>query len=154
MAEYEIIDDLYIYYVEFPKDLSREHEIVMPCLDGYTIYINLNLDRKERFKAIEHAKEHIRSGDLDQHEGDVQKLEARAHALKPEMRKMDPETSRLASFWHKRWVDAHKRYISYLKRELDRERRMAEKYFWYDQAEDVLYRKEQTDLMTGGLRSI
>ncbi len=147
MADYEIIDDMYIYYVEFPKDLSREHEMVMPCLDGYTVYINLNLDRQGRLDAIEHAKGHIRAGDLDRHDGDVQEIEAKAHDLEPEVRKMDPETSRIASVWHKKWVEAHKRYVAYLNKELDRERRMAEKDFYYDQVEDALDRRERMELL-------
>ncbi|MDD6690830.1 MAG: hypothetical protein PUE63_03125 [Lachnospiraceae bacterium] len=147
MADYEIIDDMYIYYVEFPKDLSREHEMVMPCLDGYTVYINLNLDRQGKLDAIEHAKGHIRAGDVDRRDGDVQEIEARAHGIKPEIRKLDPETAKAASIWHKQWVEAHKRYVAYLNKELDREHRMAEKDFYYDQVEDALDRRERMEIV-------
>jgi len=52
-------------------------ETVTPCLDGYTIYINQNLDRTNQKKAYLHALRHIMGNDFEKF--DFQKIEHLAH---------------------------------------------------------------------------
>lgn len=68
------MDDVFVYYVDLPSGIN---EMVTPCLDGYTIYIDARLDNKEREKAYRHALFHIQSNDFE--EDDVQTIELRAH---------------------------------------------------------------------------
>ena len=58
------------------------HEMVTPCADGYTIYINARLDREHQMKAYHHALQHILNGDFDADNiRSVQEMEADAHGL-------------------------------------------------------------------------
>ena len=68
------MDDIFVYYVGLPDGV---HEIVMPCSDGFTIYINEKLDKSECLKAYEHALKHIRANDWGKE--DVQEVEYHAH---------------------------------------------------------------------------
>lgn len=81
MANCEIVDgNIYVYYVPFPSDMPNEHESVMPCLGGYSVYIDAALDTQSRIHEFQHALEHIKSGHLDNREDqDVQKIESAAH---------------------------------------------------------------------------
>ncbi len=72
------MDDVYIYFIHLPPGIS---ELVTPCLEGYTIYIDESLDEAHRLKAYEHAIEHIRSNDFER--ADVQTIEAEAHENAP-----------------------------------------------------------------------
>ena len=68
------MDDIYIYYVDFPDSVK---EVVTPCLDGYTIYINSKLPREAMIQAYKHAMRHICHSDFNN--DNVQDIEARAH---------------------------------------------------------------------------
>ena len=68
------MDDVYIYTIPLPR---RVREIVTPCSDGYTVYLSDRLDDAHRQKALRHALDHIRRGDL--YKDDVQLIEAEAH---------------------------------------------------------------------------
>lgn len=65
-------DSTYVYLVDLPVD-----EMVTPCADGYTIYLNARLSYRGRVKAYLHALEHIERDDWSK--TDVQKIEAEAH---------------------------------------------------------------------------
>ena len=65
-------DSTYVYLVDLPVD-----EMVAPCSDGYTIYLNARLSYRGRVKAYLHALEHIERSDWEK--TDVQKIEAEAH---------------------------------------------------------------------------
>ena len=67
--------DLFIYFVALPQGIN---EMVMPCIDGYTIYIDQDLDELGRLKAFWHAVKHIRREDFH---GDAGKVEMEAHML-------------------------------------------------------------------------
>ena len=73
--------DVYVYEVDIHGKVS---EAVVPCIDGYTVYINRNLPRNRRISALEHAVRHILRGDFEKpdtgeieeecHEADAQQL--------------------------------------------------------------------------------
>lgn len=68
--------DIYVYMIEMPSDVD---EAVMPCMGGYTVYINANLTRERQEQAYLHALGHINAGD-DNINGNVDEIELRAHA--------------------------------------------------------------------------
>lgn len=68
------MDDVFVYLVDLPAKID---EAVTPCLDGYTIYINSNLDNDSRLKAYAHAMFHIMNNDFEKI--NVQAIEAEAH---------------------------------------------------------------------------
>lgn len=55
-------DNIYIYLIDLPDGVRST---VLPCLDGYTIYINQNLSDEEMVNAYDHEIEHIDNGDYD-----------------------------------------------------------------------------------------
>ncbi len=68
------MDDIFIYCVVLP---SGVHEMVTPCADGYTVYLNA-LDCKERQRqALNHVIKHINKADYEK--TDVQTIESNAH---------------------------------------------------------------------------
>lgn len=69
------MDNIYTYLVKLPNGIK---EMVTPCVDGYTVYISIDLDRTGQLKAYDHAMEHIKNNDFASEE-DVQAIEARAH---------------------------------------------------------------------------
>lgn len=69
------MDNIYVYFVQFPCTTTRE--AVMPCADGYTIYIDARLDREARIEAFNHALGHIKNGDFERE--NVQEIETIAH---------------------------------------------------------------------------
>lgn len=69
------MDDVYIYFTDLP---NRIHEMVTPCCDGYTIYIDDRLDEIGRWKAYSHAMRHIINGDFSK--TNVQLIESGAHS--------------------------------------------------------------------------
>lgn len=71
------MDDIFVYIVDLP---TKIHEMVMPCEDGYTIYISNMLDHKNQLKALMHAVSHIRNNDFASCE-DVQTLENNRHVV-------------------------------------------------------------------------
>ena len=68
------MDDIFIYLIDLPPKVN---EAVTPCMDGYTVYINRNLDRDRQFKAFAHALKHITNNDFEK--SDVQQIESEAH---------------------------------------------------------------------------
>lgn len=67
--------DVYVYEVDIHGKVS---EAVVPCIDGYTVYINRNLPRNRRISALEHAVRHILRGDFEK--PDAGKIEEENHA--------------------------------------------------------------------------
>ncbi len=65
---------IFTYVIKLP---SKVNEMVLPCFDGFTIYISDQLDDEHRKKAWAHAMKHIAEGDFDDEH--VQQLERRAH---------------------------------------------------------------------------
>lgn len=57
------MDDVFVYCFPLPEGIS---EMVVPCEDGYTIYIDDNLCEEKKKKALEHALKHIRGNDWRQ----------------------------------------------------------------------------------------
>ena len=73
------MDDVFVYLREdMPCGVS---EMVTPCPDGYTVYINASLDQEHRMRAYEHALSHIKNNDFEKN--DVQEIESSAHGLEP-----------------------------------------------------------------------
>lgn len=68
------MDDIFVYYVDFPDNVK---EMVTPCYDGYTIYINKKLPGETRRRAYNHAISHVINNDFNG--WDVQSIEAKAH---------------------------------------------------------------------------
>lgn len=67
-------DRLFIYHIALPDGIN---EAVLPCLDGYTIYLNEKLSPQKREDAFWHAIEHIQNHDFEK--TDVQEIESQAH---------------------------------------------------------------------------
>lgn len=68
------MDNIYIYCVDMPPNV---HEMVTPCLDGFTIYLDIKEDEITAQKRLEHALRHIADNDFDK--TDVQDIEANSH---------------------------------------------------------------------------
>lgn len=68
------MDDIFVYCVKMPQGI---HETVVPCLNGYTIYIDRNLDYEHQLAAYNHALRHIQNNDFEK--TDVQEIETEAH---------------------------------------------------------------------------
>lgn len=68
------MDDIFVYVVRLPGQIR---ETVLPCADGYTVYINEMLDEDGRLKAYNHAVNHINNDDWNK--TDVQIIESEAH---------------------------------------------------------------------------
>ena len=66
--------DVFVYIVDLP---DRVDEMVTPCIDGYTIYLNAKLTSKGRVKAYMHALEHVRRNDWNKE--CVQQIEKEVH---------------------------------------------------------------------------
>lgn len=50
--------DVFIYIVDIPVS-----EMVVPCLEGYTVYIDVKLSYEEQLDAYRHAMKHINGDD-------------------------------------------------------------------------------------------
>lgn len=68
------MDDIFVYIVDMPTTAS---EMIMPCSDGYTIYINAKLSYHDRVKAYLHALGHVEGNDWEK--VNVQEIEKDAH---------------------------------------------------------------------------
>ena len=71
--------DVFTYLVELPDQIE---EMVVPCLDGYTVYIDANLTAERRVSAFRHALRHILRGDFEK--PDAGEIEVEAHAQTPQ----------------------------------------------------------------------
>jgi len=67
-------DNIYHYIAPLPEGIN---EAVLTCADGYTIYTAARLDNESRYKAYQHALQHIRNNDFEK--DDVQEIETAAH---------------------------------------------------------------------------
>lgn len=52
--------DIYLYCIDIPGNVE---EMVMPCADGYTVYIDIKLSYEQRLDALSHALDHILNDD-------------------------------------------------------------------------------------------
>jgi len=68
------MDDIYTYITRLPEGIN---EAVVPCEDGYTVYIDEALDRAARIEAYNHALRHIDAQDWRR--VDIQEIEYSAH---------------------------------------------------------------------------
>lgn len=68
------MDSIYIYLIDLP---NKVHEMVAPCADGYTIYINARLSDLGRKEAYNHAMWHIVNNDFEKE--NIQEIEYRAN---------------------------------------------------------------------------
>lgn len=68
-------DEIHVYQIPMPP---KTHECVLPCLDGFTVYLDESLTYEQRLEKYKHAvEEHIRKNHFE--EKDVQAIEAEAH---------------------------------------------------------------------------
>lgn len=65
---------VYPYIVDIPV-----REMVVPCIDGHTVYISDKLTKEGQLKAYEHALKHIYSEEDFEPGEDVQEIEGRTH---------------------------------------------------------------------------
>lgn len=56
------MDNVYVYYVQLPDGID---EAVLPCIDGYTIYIDSRQSKSEMEQAYKHAISHIINNDFE-----------------------------------------------------------------------------------------
>ena len=68
------MDNVYVYLTDLPDGI---HEVVTPCSDGYTVYIDSALDQEHRVRAYNHAMGHIKENDFEK--SDVNQIEYEAH---------------------------------------------------------------------------
>lgn len=66
--------DVYVYIVDLP---DRVDEMVTPCIDGYTVYLNARLTYAGRVRAYHHAMRHIERNDFER--ANVQEIETETH---------------------------------------------------------------------------
>lgn len=72
------MDEIYLYFVTLPGNVN---EMVVPCLDGYTIYIDNSLSHAEKLDAYYHAMKHIEVDDW--HSGmTADQIEGKCHEQK------------------------------------------------------------------------
>ena len=72
-------DNVYVYIVDLPVGIT---EMVTPCLDGYTIYLNSRMSTEAQRQGYLHALFHIQNHDFER-EDDIQKIESEAHKSAP-----------------------------------------------------------------------
>lgn len=71
------MNEIYVYQARLPKNIK---EAVLPCVGGFTIYLNENLSEKQKKEAYDHALKHIELGHFDiTCDKDVQQMELEAH---------------------------------------------------------------------------
>ena len=68
------MNNVYVYLIDLP---DRVDEMVTPCIDGYTVYLNARLTYAGRVRAYHHAMRHIERHDFEG--SDVQEIEMEAH---------------------------------------------------------------------------
>ncbi len=69
------MDDIFVYIVDIPGSTG---EMVVPCCEGYTVYIDVKLSHTEKIEAYYHALEHIRNDDFKS-DDPVDLIEGRRH---------------------------------------------------------------------------
>lgn len=68
------MDDIFVYLVDLPPKVA---EMITPCENGFTIYLNARLSYQDRIKAYMHAMRHVERNDWDKTE--VQQIEYESH---------------------------------------------------------------------------
>lgn len=68
------MDEIYTYCVQLPPGI---HEMIVPCCDGYTIYLNIDDDTIRREQALQHALKHIYNDDYKK--TNIQEIESLTH---------------------------------------------------------------------------
>ena len=66
--------EIFVYTTRLP---DKVHELVAPCADGYTVWLDDRLDDAHRAQSLLHAIRHIDNGDFER--SDVQEIEFNAH---------------------------------------------------------------------------
>lgn len=56
------MDNVFVYIVDLPPNVD---EMVVPCCEGYTVYIDVKLSHAEKVEAYYHALEHIKYDDFN-----------------------------------------------------------------------------------------
>lgn len=69
-------DNVFVYITDLPPSI---HEMVAPCDDGYSVYINAKLSQMGMIHAYQHALSHIDGCDWEKH--DVQEIEKERHGV-------------------------------------------------------------------------
>lgn len=70
-------NDIFIYLVQFPS--TDIHEAVMPCVGGYTVYLDARLSDEGKKRAYRHAIGHILHNDFSK--DNVGEIELKARGL-------------------------------------------------------------------------
>ena len=70
------MDDVFVYCVNLPENVS---EMVVPCLSGYTVYIDVKLSYEEQLEAYRHAMRHILNDDFSGDDADA--IEGSCHEV-------------------------------------------------------------------------
>lgn len=68
------MDEIYIYQAQMPPGIK---EMVVPCSDGYTVYIDGDLSDEAQREAYDHALRHINNADHGKES--VSDIETEAH---------------------------------------------------------------------------
>lgn len=62
----------------YPVDLKgKVRAFVRPCVEGYTIYVDINLPHDQQVEAALHELRHIKENDFEK--GNVQEIERERH---------------------------------------------------------------------------
>ena len=69
-------EPVFVYHIPLPDGVS---EIVLPCLDGHTVYIDDRLSYEAQIEAYRHAIRHIRNRDFEKE--NVQEIERDARKV-------------------------------------------------------------------------
>lgn len=72
------MDDVYVRLVKLPNGI---HGFTMKGVDGFSIYLDKDLDRESMLRTYEHELRHIKNGDFEK--SDVQQIEYEAHKKSP-----------------------------------------------------------------------
>lgn len=71
------MDNIYTYCTRLPDGLN---EMILPCSDGYTVYIDDRLSSLGRLEAYQHAIRHIENRDWEKR--NIQEIEMDAHYIR------------------------------------------------------------------------
>lgn len=62
---------IFIYFIDLPPHV---HEMIVPCIEGFTVYLDIKDDDAHRQKSLIHALQHIERNDFNQNS--VERIEA------------------------------------------------------------------------------
>lgn len=68
------MNDIFVYLVDLPPKVA---EMITPCENGFTVYLNSRLSYQDRVKAYMHALKHVERNDWNK--DNVQMIEKEAH---------------------------------------------------------------------------